>query len=110
MNKAAGDEATAHREHIEEEIKITQEYLVWITNRRNEINRKREEFKEQRCYASLMFVKALKEHDEALEVIRWLREDILGVIAEANDEEVDFSQISSSADKLSAYAHLFTQN
>jgi len=28
-----------------------------------------------------MFVKALKEHDEALEVIRWLREDILGVIA-----------------------------
>jgi len=29
-----------------------------------------------------MFVKALKEHDEALEVVRWLREDILGVIAE----------------------------
>jgi len=38
-----------------------------------------------------MFVKALKEHDEALEVIRWLREDILGVIANANDSEVDFS-------------------
>jgi hypothetical protein len=38
-----------------------------------------------------MFVKALKEHDEALEVIRWLREDILGVIAEHNGEEVDFS-------------------
>jgi len=39
-----------------------------------------------------MFVKALKEHDEALEVIRWLREDILGVIASANSAiEVDFS-------------------
>jgi hypothetical protein len=40
-----------------------------------------------------MFVKALKEHDEALEVIRWLREDILGVIEEHNAEDVDFSQI-----------------
>jgi len=26
-----------------------------------------------------MFIKALKEHDEALNVVRWLREDILGV-------------------------------
>jgi len=39
-----------------------------------------------------MFVKALKEHDEALEVIRWLREDILGVIASANSAvELDFT-------------------
>ena len=39
-----------------------------------------------------MFIKALKEHDEALEVIRWLREDILGVVA-GNEEEgaVDFA-------------------
>lgn len=38
-----------------------------------------------------MFVKALKEHDEALEVIRWLKEDILGVIADRTDDETDFS-------------------
>jgi hypothetical protein len=38
-----------------------------------------------------MFVKALKEHDEALEVIRWLREDILGVIASSDDSTVDLS-------------------
>jgi len=38
-----------------------------------------------------MFVKALKEHDEALEVIRWLREDILGVIADHSGEELDLS-------------------
>jgi len=37
-----------------------------------------------------MFIKALKEHDEALEVVRWLREDILGVIA-THDDHVDFS-------------------
>jgi len=33
-----------------------------------------------------MFVKALKEHDEALEVVRWLREDIMGIVAGADDE------------------------
>jgi len=38
-----------------------------------------------------MFVKALKEHDEALEVVRWLREDILGVIDSRNAGDVDFS-------------------
>ena len=58
-----------------------------------------------------MFIKALKEHDEALEVIRWLREDIMGIIDSRNgDDAVDFSQIKDSAQKLSAYAHLFTQN
>jgi hypothetical protein len=29
----------------------------------------------------MMFVKALKEHDEALEVVRWLREDIEGIVS-----------------------------
>jgi len=39
-----------------------------------------------------MFISALKEHDEALEVIRWLREDIIGVINGGEEEEVvDFA-------------------
>jgi len=39
-----------------------------------------------------MFIKALKEHDEALEVIRWLREDILGVVNGGEEEgSVDFA-------------------
>jgi len=38
-----------------------------------------------------MFIKALKEHDEALEVVRWLREDILGVVAGSDEEVVDFA-------------------
>lgn len=29
----------------------------------------------------MMFVKALKEHDEALEVVRWLKEDIVGIVS-----------------------------
>jgi hypothetical protein len=27
-----------------------------------------------------MFVKGLKEHDEALKVIRWLKEDVVGIV------------------------------
>jgi hypothetical protein len=66
QNKQVGDDSTAHRKKIESEIQITQENLVWINNRRIEINKKRDYFREQRCYASLSFVKQLKEHDEAL--------------------------------------------
>lgn len=55
-----------------------------------------------------MFVKALKEHDEALEVVRWLREDILGVIDSRSTKGINLSEIKNSTDKLSAYAHLFT--
>lgn len=37
-----------------------------------------------------MFIKALKEHDEALEVIRFLREDVVGIVNSAGSE-VDFA-------------------
>jgi hypothetical protein len=52
-----------------------------------------------------MFIKSLKEHDEALAVIRWLKEDILGILNGGNS--VSLSEIKDSASKLSAYAHLF---
>ena len=107
-NKAFGDESTNNRKHIESEIETTQQYLVWINNRRVEINRKREALREHRCYANMMFVKALKEHDEALEVTRWLKEDVANIVDGGNN--VDFAQIKDSASKLSAYTHLFNQN
>jgi hypothetical protein len=40
----------------------------------------------------MMFIKALKEHDEALKVVAWLREDILGIVNGAEEgEAVDFA-------------------
>lgn len=80
QNKAIGDESTAHRKHIESEIQVTQENLVWITNRLAEIERKRIQYREHRCYSNMMFIKSLKEHDEALEVVRWLKTDVLGIV------------------------------
>jgi hypothetical protein len=51
----------------------------------------------------MMFIKALKEHDEALEVVRWLREDIMGVIAAHNGDDaelIDLGSVKDSASKL----------
>jgi hypothetical protein len=42
------------------------------------------------------------------QVVVWLREDILGVIADHNSESfVDMSDFTDSASKLKAYTHLF---
>lgn len=46
-----------------------------------------------------MFVKALKEHDEALKVVKLLREDVAGVIKE-HGGNVNFAQFKDISDKL----------
>jgi hypothetical protein len=38
-----------------------------------------------------MFIKSLKEHDEALAVIKLLREDIVGIVKEHTGETVEFT-------------------
>lgn len=52
-----------------------------------------------------MFVKQLKETDEALDVVTWLKEDVLGVITGS----VELTQVKTSASKLSVYTHLFNE-
>lgn len=52
-----------------------------------------------------MFVKSLKEHDEALQVIAWLKEDVLGIVQ--GSSQIELSKITNSAQKLGAYAALF---
>jgi len=83
--------------------------LAWINNRRNEINRKRESFREHRCVANLHFIKSLKEHQEAIEVIKWLKEDVLGIVQGTSETELAEISNLDSAKKLQAYAHLFNQ-
>jgi hypothetical protein len=107
QNKASGDESTTYRKHIESEIQVTQEYLTWINNRRKEIFQKREDLRRQRCISNMMFIKSLKEHEEALKVITWLKEDVLGIIEGVSDDSL--AQIKDSASRLQAYAHLFNE-
>lgn len=77
QNKSIGDEATNRRKYLESEIATTTEYLEWVANRREDIHKRSAELEEQRCYANNLFVRALKEHQDALDVIAMLRDDLL---------------------------------
>lgn len=56
----------------------------------------------------MIFIKALKEHQEALKVIDWLKEDVLGIV-QGSTESNSLAQIKDSAERLKAYAHLFNE-
>merc|ERR1712019_304461 len=101
---------TEHRKYIEEQIETTNANLQWTVARRAELIRKKAELQEQRCVASMLFVKALKEHDEALAVVAMLKKDVVQVVEEHTGEHYEgFAEIKSSVDKLAAFAHLFTE-
>jgi len=109
-NKAAGDAATEHRKFIENRIDVTNQYLQWIVARRAELIRKRGELAEQRCVSNAQFVIALKEHQEALAVVKILKEDVVGIVEEHTGiNYTGLSQIKDAPSKLSAFAHLFEQ-
>lgn len=105
-NKAIGTEATTNRKNIEQKISDDSSYIEWIHSRRDDIHRKRAELEEQRCYSNNIFVHQLKEHDDALEVIRMLRDDLLPF---APNADAELSQITDVASKLKAYTHLFNE-
>jgi len=109
LNKQNGDECDAWKNQLNEDINTTRDNLIWIRNRRQDLQRKRVELSEQRCVANGMFIKTLKEHDEALAVIKLLREDIVGIVKEHTGQDVGFAQVKTSVQRLSAYTHLFNE-
>lgn len=79
------------------------DYIQWIADRLSEIERKKEELSDARCYANALFVKALKEHKDAQHVIVFLKADL----GSCSSQPVTLSQIANIQDKLAAYSHLF---
>jgi len=65
---------------------------------------------EQRCVSNGIFVRTLKEHDDAIDVITMLREDLLPFAgnAEAPSAE-ELAQVKSVTEKLAVYSHLFNE-
>jgi len=52
----------------------------------------------------------LKEHDEALKVVKLLKQDVVGVVEEQTGVHYEgLAQIKDATSKLSAYAHLFNK-
>jgi hypothetical protein len=95
--------AKAHTRYVKTELTDTVNYIAWIKSRKIEVARKLKAIGDQRCYSNAMFIKALKEHKDALDVIELLKQDLGGYAA----GKVSLAQMSDVSDKLSAYSHLF---
>lgn len=106
-NRGIYDAAIANRVFVEQEITDTQNYLAWIANRFVTIAAMVDELRDERCDASLIFVTRCREHFEAMDALKMLRQDILDW--EAAGMPVNFAEIKKmgSFNKLSAYTHLF---
>jgi hypothetical protein len=73
INQNNFNEAKANRDHVDKEIRDTASWIDWAHGRIAEIARRSAELADQRCYANALFVKSLKDHSDALEVVRLLR-------------------------------------
>jgi len=105
------DNGHDHLKFIVDEITDSENHLVWIAGRVETLNRQREELEAARCESNAIFVQTLREHNDAFEVIAWLRADLANWQAAANlENESSFAQLTSVVDKLKAYSHLFNQN
>ncbi|EGR27888.1 hypothetical protein IMG5_187320 [Ichthyophthirius multifiliis] len=111
QNKQVLDDAISHRKFIEQEIQDTNDYLDFINNRRNTINKRREELESQRCASNAFFVKSLKEHDDAIKIIELLKQDLAPYTSNNGQGEqvTELAQLSSVTDKLRQYSHLFNE-
>jgi len=59
-----------------------------------------------RCYANGLFVKSLADHQDALNIVKLLKQDIAGFMTGSNAVELS-ATTTNIADKLSQYSHLF---
>lgn len=113
LNKATGDRTTAHRKYIENEIATSRAYIEWINSRRADIARRETELQDQRCYSAQIFVRSLKENDDAIEAINLLRNDLFAAIdrksADSGDDETALAQVGEATKKLAKYKHLMNE-
>ncbi|KAM3137452.1 hypothetical protein pb186bvf_010425 [Paramecium bursaria] len=106
LNKKNYDNLAAVRADVEAQIRDTYGWLNFAEGRLAEIARKTESLQELRCYANALFVKSLADHQDAINVVQLLKQDVSGYITGG----AAFIQTSSIADRLSSYSHLFQQD
>ena len=76
INKVNWNNAKAYREDIEKQLVDSVNFVKWANGRLAEIARRSEALSDQRCYANALFVKAIKDHQEALAVVQLLKVDL----------------------------------
>lgn len=99
------DDATAHKEWIITQFTDTTNYIDWILKRQQDVINQLATLSEHRCYSNALFIKALKEHNDALSVIDFLIEDLKS--KQASGESLLFAEIKDIPSKLKAYTSLF---
>jgi len=100
------DNGHSHLDFIDGEINDSNNHIAWVDARVVTLNNQREELAAGRCESNAIFVQTLREHNDALEIIAWLRNDLNNWNVAAN---AGFAQINNVADKLKLYSHLFNE-
>jgi hypothetical protein len=109
LNQKISDDALRNRQHFEQELRETKSYLSWNEARQEEIQRKSASLLENQCYSNQLFVRSLKQAQEAIDVIALLKQDLQGYIAAGSEfdlVQVSKSDIKSVADKLKGYSNI----
>jgi hypothetical protein len=113
LNRKLFNDAVENRQHFENELQDTKNYLAWNEARTDEIHRKMESLMDNQCYSNQLFVRSIKMNIEALEVVRVLKQDVAGYVIAGESFELNQmpqSEVHSIGDKLMSYSHLFSQN
>jgi hypothetical protein len=82
--------------------------LAWNEARRDTIAAKIETLSDNQCFSNQLFVKSIKHNQEALEVIKLLKQDVAGYIV--NGDSFEFAQVQTVAEKLKQYSNLFQEH
>ncbi|CAD8049752.1 unnamed protein product [Paramecium sonneborni] len=109
LNQKAWASAKARREQIGIEYREATDYIAWATQRLADIDRRSIELQELRCFSNGLFVRAIKQHNDALGVIRVLKNDLSGYLTGQPTSMVEIN-VQNVSDKLKQYSQLFNQD
>ncbi|CAD8089924.1 unnamed protein product [Paramecium primaurelia] len=110
LNQKLFQQAVENRAEYESVLQQTKNYLAWNEARRDSIAAKIETLQDNQCFSNQLFVKSIKHNQEALEVIKLLKQDVAGYIINGDSFEFTQVQAQSVAEKLKQYSNLFQEH
>ncbi|CAD8079705.1 unnamed protein product [Paramecium primaurelia] len=110
LNQKLFQQAIENRAEYENVLQQTKNYLAWNEARRDSIAAKIDTLQDNQCFSNQLFVKSIKHNQEALEVIRLLKQDVAGYIINGDSFEFTQVQAQSVAEKLKQYSNLFQEH
>ena len=97
---------TDHREVVEKELNETLTRIEWLNRRFADIDAFLDKLAVERCRANAIFLANLREHNEALKAINFLKQEY---DTTAGHSEMSGVELKSFTDKLKRYEHLYQE-